>query len=63
MADIPIITRESIRAKARAAFAAGHTINDHCMNHDANALPDWQAEFTRCEAEAALVKASDRETV
>lgn len=58
-----ICTIAMIQEKARAAFAAGLSIDAHNMNWHAPALATWQAEFARCEVEAALVKASDRETV
>lgn len=42
MAD-QIFTRAAMQARGVAAFARGDTINDHGMNHDAAALPDWEA--------------------
>ena len=42
-----IISREQIRAKARAAHAAGRSRNSHGMNPGAPALTDWLAEFDR----------------
>lgn len=61
MADIPIISRDSIRAMARRAFERGLSIDDHAMNHDAIALPDWLEEFKRCQVEAKWIRETDRE--
>lgn len=58
-----ICTIAMIQEKARAAFAAGLPVDSHNMNWHAPALATWQAEYARCEAEAAWCKASDRETV
>ena len=47
-----IITRDHIRAKARAAFNRGDSRDSHSMNPLAPALTDWLAEYDRCAAEA-----------
>lgn len=46
-----IISIDHIRAKARAAHAAGHSRDDHHMNWHAPAARHWQEEWDRCEAE------------
>lgn len=43
-----IVSRETIRARARAAFARGAARDSHRMNPDAAALVDWLDEFDRC---------------
>lgn len=45
--NTPIISREFIRERARAAFAAGHSRDDHNMNWHAPALATWLAEYDR----------------
>jgi hypothetical protein len=47
-----IVSLEHIRAKARAAHAAGAGRDDHHMNWHAAALPHWQEEWDRCEENA-----------
>lgn len=47
-----IISREAIRARARAAFEQGLSRDDHNMNWHAPALVDWHAEFDRLTNEA-----------
>lgn len=42
-----IISREQIRAKARAAFKAGKPRDSHNMNWNAAALPTWLGEYDR----------------
>jgi hypothetical protein len=42
-----IISREQIRALARAAFEAGRSRESHNMNWHAAALPTWLAEYDR----------------
>lgn len=51
--DLPIVSRASIRAMARAAFERGQARDSHNMNPGAAALVDWLAEYDRC-AHAAL---------
>lgn len=54
-----IVSLASIQAKARAAHAAGAGRDEHHMNWHAAALPHWQSEWDRCEAEKehlALIK-------
>lgn len=46
--DEAIISRETIRNQARAAFIKGRGRNDHNMNPGASAVTDWQAEWDRC---------------
>jgi hypothetical protein len=46
-----IISRETIRARARAAFSRGAGRNDHKMNPHAAAVDDWQAEWDVCQME------------
>jgi hypothetical protein len=43
-----IVSRATIRARARAAFQRGAGRNDHKMNPDAAAVADWQAEWDCC---------------
>lgn len=45
-----IISRETIRARARSAFEQGKGRNDHDMNWHAPAVVDWQAEWDRLAA-------------
>lgn len=53
--NTPIITKDSIRAKARAAFAAGAGRDDHEFNwHSADAIEVWQDEWDRCAAERTI---------
>lgn len=49
----PIISRDHIRAKARAAFAAGKGRDDHGMNPGAAAIADWQDAWDRAYADWA----------
>lgn len=51
----PIISREHIRAKARAAFEAGKPRGSHNMNWNAAALPTWLGEYDRLVRLAELV--------
>lgn len=46
-----IVSIDSIRAKARAAHAAGRGRDEHHMNWHAPALATWLDEWDRCEAE------------
>jgi len=48
--DDPIISRDLIREKARAAFNRGVKRNQHNMPPDAPALVDWLDEWDRCAA-------------
>jgi hypothetical protein len=50
--DTPIISRDLIRAKARAAFSRGVKRNQHNMPPDAPALADWLDDLDRCNAAA-----------
>jgi hypothetical protein len=50
-----IISREQIRAKARAAFEAGQPRDSHNMNWHASALPTWLGEYDRLVRLAELV--------
>lgn len=45
-----IISKDAIRAKARAAHAAGRSRDSHGFNWHAPALDTWLEEFDRCEA-------------
>lgn len=45
-----IISIDTIRAKARAAHAAGRGREEHQMNWHSPALATWQEEWDRCEA-------------
>lgn len=45
--DEPIISREAIRAKARADFARGAGRDEHGMNPGAAAIAEWQDEWQR----------------
>lgn len=42
-----IVTKEAIRAKARAAHAAGLSRDSHGFNWHAPALATWLAEYDR----------------
>jgi hypothetical protein len=44
-----IISKEMIRAKARAAYMRGAERDDHGMNFGSPAIEDWQNEWDRCE--------------
>lgn len=48
--DDNIVSRETIRQRARDAFARGAGRDDHGMNWFVPALVDWQAEWDRCAA-------------
>lgn len=50
--DQPIISRDLIRDKARAAFNRGVKRNQHNIPPDAPALVDWLDEWDRCAAAA-----------
>jgi len=43
-----IISRDTIRARARAAFERGASRDGHYMNPTSAAVADWQAEWDRC---------------
>lgn len=45
--DLPIISRETIRARARRAFTAGLGRDEHNMNWHAAAVVVWQGEWDR----------------
>ncbi len=45
-----IVSRDTIRARARKAFDSGAARDSHDMNHDAAALVDWLEEYDRCYA-------------
>jgi hypothetical protein len=48
----PIISRDTIRAKARRAFARGAGRDDHGFNwHSRDAIATWQGEWDRQYAE------------
>lgn len=51
--DDPIISRDTIRARAGDAFSRGRRRDEHNMNPGAPALADWLDEYDRC-ARAAL---------
>lgn len=53
-----IISRETIRARARAAFEAGAGRDDHNMNWHAPALRTWLHEYDRLAAAAKASPAS-----
>jgi len=42
---VSIVSRDSIRAKARSAFLAGKSRDDHGMNPGSAALHDWLTEY------------------
>jgi hypothetical protein len=42
-----IVSRDDIRAKARAAFERGDSRDSHNMNWHATALADWLEEYDR----------------
>jgi len=45
-----IISRDTIRTRARAAFERGAARDSHGMNPGAPALVDWLDEYDRCYA-------------
>ncbi len=53
-----IISREVIKARARAAFLRGQDRNSHAMNPGAPALADWLAEYDRLNALASQLNHS-----
>jgi hypothetical protein len=49
----PIVSKDMIRAKARAAFHRGAHRDDHGFNwHSTAAIETWQAEWDRCEKQS-----------
>jgi hypothetical protein len=50
MSDHSIISRDTIRARARRAFNAGRPRTAHNMNVGAAALVDWLDEYDRLTA-------------
>ena len=46
--DDPIISKDTIRARARTAFEQGRARDEHHMNPGAPALADWLDEYDRC---------------
>lgn len=54
-----IVSREHIKAKARAAFKRGDGRDSHGMNWNAPALKDWLAEYDRV-AMVSMVEKSNR---
>ena len=50
--DDPIISKDTIRARARKAFAEGLSRDEHHMNPGAPALADWLDEYDRCTRDA-----------
>lgn len=54
-----IISREQIRERARRAFAAGKSRDDHDMNWNAAALPTWLAEYDRLAQQARCDRMND----
>lgn len=48
-----IISRDTVRARARAAFEAGRRRDEHHMNWHSAALPTWLAEWDKCAAKAS----------
>lgn len=48
-----VVSRDQIRAKARAAFEASKPRDSHDMNWHAAALPTWLAEYDRLAARAS----------
>jgi hypothetical protein len=57
--DQPVISRDAIRAKARAAHKRGAGRDDHHMNEGSPAIADWQDEWDQCEV-ARLEEQQDR---
>lgn len=49
----PIISREQIRERARCAFAAGKSRDEHDMNPGSAAIADWEAGWDRAYADWA----------
>ena len=54
--DHAIISRDTIRDRAREAFIKGRGRDDHNMNPTAPAVDDWQAEWDRCNAALRQMK-------
>jgi hypothetical protein len=50
-----IVSRETIRERARAAYKRGAGRDDHGMNWFAPAVVDWQDEWDRCAAAQTAV--------
>jgi len=48
-----IVSRATIRARARAAFDGGKSRDSHGMNPGALALVDWLAEYDRCASQVS----------
>ena len=48
-----IISKDAIRAKARAAHAAGRSRDEHGFNWHAPALATWLLEYDRCSGVTA----------
>lgn len=54
--DGPIISHDTIRAKARSAYKRGVPRDGHNFNwHCTDAIDVWQAEWDRCAAAEAAV--------
>jgi hypothetical protein len=56
--DEPIISKDAIRARGRAARAAGKSRNDHNMNPGAAAIAEWQAGWDECTMLPARLRVS-----
>jgi hypothetical protein len=55
----PIISKDMIRAKARAAHARGAGRDDHGFNwHSSCAIETWQEEWDLCQADAEQLEVS-----
>lgn len=55
----PIIPKDMIRAKARAAHARGVARDDHGFNwHCEGAIKVWQEEWDLCDADAEQLEVS-----
>jgi len=55
----PIITKDKIRAKARAAHARGVDREGHNFNwHSQAAIDVWQEEWDLCQADAEQLEVS-----
>lgn len=54
MADVPLISRETIRRMGADAYARGDARDAHCMNPWASALPDWQAGYDQAAQASPL---------
>lgn len=58
--SIARITPELWRSRGARAFDEGRGFDDHDLNHDANAMKDWQAGYLQRERESRYRTAAAR---